>query len=64
MKKTPYTMETTEQRLGGRGRNRTEGTQSTHNHVSIFNGIVTSAYIISNTDLGRLVLFLSMHLED
>lgn len=37
-------------------------TQSKHNRVSIFSRIVTSVYIISDTDLGTLVLFFSVYL--
>lgn len=51
--------------FGGEERTRVDKlTQSKHNRVSIFNSIVTSVYIVSDINLGTLVLFFSVDLKD
>lgn len=55
------------QTVGTQGRKETrldKLTKSKHNCVSIFSSIVTTVYIISDTDWGTLVLFFNVYLKD
>lgn len=66
LKNIPSTTEFTDCRgLGVRNITRVDKlTLSKHNHVSIFTSTVTSVYIISDRDLGTLVLFFSVYLTE